>query len=88
MSGSCRADPKTRRAKQAVPHTGPPKNSIHNKSVITNYSSLVNLNSQGGQVHAVVVPDRISAAREANLFFKAYQSTLVRKTIACQLCLA
>jgi hypothetical protein len=41
MSGSCQAGLKTYRAKRAVPHTGPPKNSMHNRSVTTDYRPVI-----------------------------------------------
>jgi hypothetical protein len=41
MLGSCRAGPKTRRAKQAVPRTGPPNSSIYNSPVITDYKPVI-----------------------------------------------
>jgi hypothetical protein len=41
MPGSCRAGPKTRRAKQAVPRTGPPNSSMYNSPVITDYKPVI-----------------------------------------------
>jgi hypothetical protein len=41
MPGSCRAGPKTRRAKQAVPRTGPPNSSMYNNPVITDYRPVI-----------------------------------------------